>query len=131
MGWIGSLQFSARRWCLARRAKPVLARRSALPCRRIPRCRRSAAGEGRLGADGLSRLLDERSDVVLHGWQRCDTARGSCTPISGATSKQYTVTTADAVFAVAEPRPPSDVRIAGKRRIGAVAPGGSSFEAPG
>src|SRR3954469_18352474 len=30
-----------------------------------------------------------------YAWQRCDTAGGSCTAIAGATSKQYTATTAD------------------------------------
>ena len=30
-----------------------------------------------------------------YAWQRCDTAGGGCTAIGGATSKQYTATTAD------------------------------------
>jgi hypothetical protein len=30
-----------------------------------------------------------------YAWERCDTAGGSCTAIAGATSKQYTATTAD------------------------------------
>jgi len=71
------------------------------------RCRRGCAGEhiaavdqrlrtGRLAADRIARLLDGLADELrLRLAALCDTDGGACAPISGATSRQYTATSAD------------------------------------